>query len=55
MLDKKYNENKINYAHIIQNLGYFEDENLPKVFIDYNWQKIKEYYIKEQKKIYSEN
>ena len=58
MLNKKYDENKINYAHIIQSLAYFEDaedENLPKVFIDYDWQKIKEYYIKEQKKIYSEN
>ena len=58
MLDKKYDENKINYAHIIQSLAYFEDaedENLPKAFIDYDWQKIKEYYIKEQKKIYSEN
>ena len=57
MLDKKYDENKINYAHIIQSLAYFEDaedENLPKVFIEYDWQKIKEYYIKEQKKIYNE-
>ena len=58
MLNIKYDENKINYAHIIQSLAYFEDaedENLPKVFIDYNWEIIKEYYIKEQKKIYSEN
>lgn len=58
MLKEKYDENKVNYAHIIQSLAYFEDaedENLPKVFIDYNWEKIKEYYIKEQIKIYSEN
>ena len=58
MLKEKYDENKVNYAHIIQSLSYFEDaedENLPKVFIDYNWEKIKEYYIKEQRKIYSEN
>ncbi len=58
MLKEKYDENKINYAHIIQSLSYFEDaedENLSKVFIDYDWQKIKEYYIKEQKNIYSEN
>ncbi len=58
MLKEKYDENKVNYAHIIQSLAYFEDaedENLPKVFIDYNWEKIKEYYIKEQRKIYSEN
>ena len=49
---------EVNYADIIQSLAYFEDaedENLPKVFIDYDWQKIKKYYIKEQKKIYSEN
>lgn len=58
MLKEKYDENKVNYAHIIQSLAYFEDaedENLPKVFIDYDWEKIKEYYIKEQRKIYSEN
>ena len=57
MLSKKYDENKINYLHIIQSLSYFEDaedENLPKVFIDYNWKKIKDYYIKEQAKIYME-
>ena len=58
MLKEKYDENKVNYAHIIQSLAYFEDaedENLPKVFIDYNWEKIKGCYIKEQRKIYSEN
>lgn len=58
MLKEKYDENKINYAHIVQSLAYFEDaedENLPKVFIDYNWQTIKEYYIDEQRKIYSKN
>lgn len=58
MLDKKYDKNKINYLHIIQSLAYFEDaedENLPKVFIKYDWDTIKKYYINEQKKIYSEN
>ena len=57
-LDKKYDKNKINYLHIIQSLAYFEDaedENLPKVFIKYDWDTIKKYYINEQKKIYSEN
>lgn len=57
MLSKKYDKNKINYLHIIQSLSYFEDaedENLPKVFIDYNWETIKNYYIKEQAKIYME-
>ncbi len=54
----KYNENKINYFHIIQSISYFEDaedENLPKVFIEYNWDKIKEYYEQEQKRILKNN
>ena len=58
ILEKKYDKNKINYLHIIQSLAYFEDaedENLPKVFIKYDWDTIKKYYINEQKKIYSEN
>ena len=53
-----YDKNRINYLHIIQSLSYFEDaedENLPKVFIDYNWETIKNYYIKEQEKIYNES
>lgn len=57
-LDKKYNANKINYSHIIQSLTYFEDakdENLPKVFIKYNWEDIMKYYIDEQKRIFIEN
>ena len=56
ILHKKYDKNKINYAHIIQSLSYFEDaedENLPKIFIEYDWDIIKKYYISEQKKIYS--
>ncbi len=58
MLEKKYAKNKINYAHIIQSLSYFEDaedENLPKVFIDYDWDMIKKYYVMQQKQIYNEN
>ena len=54
----KYNENQINYFHIIQSISYFEDaedENLPKVFIEYNWDKIKEYYEQEQKRILKNN
>ncbi len=56
LLKKKYDKNKINYSHIIQSLSYFEDaedENLPKVFIKYNWEEIKKYYVLEQKKIYN--
>lgn len=58
LLEKKYSKDKINYLHVIQSLAYFddaEDENLPVVFIEYNWEVIKEYYIKEQKSLYSEN
>lgn len=58
MLSKKYDQNKINYSHIIQSLSYFEDaedENLPKVFINYDWNTIKQYYINEQKNIYNGN
>lgn len=58
MLNKKYDQNKINYSHIIQSLSYFEDaedENLPKVFIDYDWNTIKQYYINEQRNIYKKD
>lgn len=58
MLNKKYDQNKINYSHIIQSLSYFEDaedENLPKVFIDYDWNTIKQYYIIEQRNIYKKD
>ena len=55
-LNKKYSENKINYSHIIKSLTYFDDakdENLPKTFINYNWDDIMKYYIEEQKNIYA--
>lgn len=58
MLNKKYDQNKINYSHIIQSLSYFEDaedENLPKVFITYDWNIIKQYYINEQRNIYKKD
>jgi len=45
----------MNYSHIIQSLTYFvdaEDEELPKTFIDYDWNAIKSFYIQEQKNIY---
>lgn len=57
LLEKKYDKNKVNYLHVIQSLSYFEDaedENLPIVFIPYDWNFIKEYYINEQKKLYNE-
>lgn len=55
-LNQKYGDSKINYAHIIKSLSYFddaEDENLPKVFIQYDWDKIKRFYELEQEKIYA--
>ena len=56
-LNFKYDGNKINYAHVIQSLTYFEDaenEILPKVFIDFDWNKLKQFYIKEQRKLFDE-
>lgn len=40
-----------NYLNIIMGLSYFEDaeqEELPKVFVEYNWEEIKEFFIKIQ-------
>ena len=44
--------NKTNYVNIIMGLSYFEDaeqEILPKTFVEYNWDKIKEFFINFQK------
>ena len=41
----------INYVNIIMGLSYFEDaedEILPDTFVNYDWQKIKEFFIKFQ-------
>lgn len=57
LLKSKYDQNKINFSHIIKSLSYFEDaedEILPKTFIQYDWEKIKEYYKEEQIRIYKE-
>lgn len=43
----------INYANVIMGLSYFEDaenEILPKTFVDYDWNKIKLYFIDLQKR-----
>ena len=45
--------NNINYVNTIMGLSYFEDaenELLPKTYVDYNWNKIKEYFIDFQSK-----
>lgn len=50
---RKCGEN-INYANTIMGLSYFEDaeqELLPKVFVEYNWDKIKEFFIDFQVKL----
>lgn len=42
----------VNYVNIIMGLSYFEDaenELLPKVFVDYDWDKIKNFFIDFQK------
>lgn len=54
LLDIKYESNHLNYFHIIKSIIYFndaEDEILPKVFIEYSWEKIKNFYITEYKKL----
>lgn len=48
---KKYGNN-INYLNVIMGLSYFEDaeeEILPKTFVEYDWDKIKEFFIELQK------
>lgn len=45
--------NNINYLNTIMGLSYFEDaenELLPKIYVDYDWDKIKEYFIDFQSK-----
>lgn len=44
---------KVNYVNIIMGLSYFEDaenEILPKTFVDYNWDKIRKFFIDFQSK-----
>lgn len=53
-LDIKYNQDKLNYFHIEKSVIYFEDaedEILPKTYIEYDWEKIKKFYIKQSESI----
>lgn len=53
-LIQKFGTN-VNYANVIMGLSYFEDaeqEILPKTFVDYNWEEIKDYFINFQKEFY---
>lgn len=43
--------NRTNYVNIIMGLSYFEDaeqEILPKTFVKYNWEEIKQFFINYQ-------
>lgn len=47
--------NNVNYANVIMGLSYFEDaeqEILPKIFVEYDWEEIKKYFIEFQKEFY---
>lgn len=42
---------RTNYVNIIMGLSYFEDaeqEELPKLYVEYNWEKIKEFFVNKQ-------
>lgn len=50
----KFPGKRINNYHIIKSLSYFDDaenEPLPKMFIDFDWQSLKEYFLEEQLKL----
>jgi len=50
----KFPGKKINNYHIIKSLSYFDDaecEPLPKMFIDFDWQSLKKYFLEEQLKL----
>ena len=50
----KFPGKKINNYHIIKSFSYFDDaesEPLPKMFIDFKWQSLKEYFLEEQLKL----
>ena len=52
----KYKEVHFNIVHIIKSLSFFEDANndpMPEILIDIDWDKVKEFFITESKKILS--
>lgn len=54
---EKYQRADYNLEHIVKSLIYFEDaenDNSPEMLIDWNWQKIKAYFIAEAKKYQAE-
>lgn len=53
-LPRKFLEAKLNYYHIIKSLSYFDDaenEPLPKMLIDLDWQALKKYFLEEQSRL----
>ena len=53
-LNKKYSEDKLNYFHILKSIIYFddaEDELLPKTYIEYDWERIKGFYLEQYSKV----
>lgn len=51
-LEKKYTNVQYNYAHILKSLVYFEDADdqpMPRMHIDLNWEDVKESIIKQAK------
>lgn len=49
--------NNINYASVIMGLSYFEDaeqEVLPEIFVEYDWDEIKNFFINFQKEFQDE-
>jgi len=53
-LDDKFFGFKYDIYHIYKSLSYFEEadkEPMPKMLVDCNWKKIKEYFTKEMKKM----
>lgn len=52
----KYKEVHFNIAHIIKSISFFEDADndpIPEMLIDIDWDKVKEFFITESKKILS--
>jgi hypothetical protein len=52
--DKKFKKLKQNKLHILKSLAYFgdaENEKMPKMLKPVNWKKVKDFFIREQKRI----
>lgn len=55
-MPSKFPGKKINNYHIIKSLSYFDDaenEPLPKMFIEFDWQSLKNFFLEEQLKLMS--